>query len=170
MADTLLEEPYSDFPEVAVRLIRVPDRRTLLPIKTMSDAVSYMASVLKLCTIENLAIILLDTKGKPLCHAFVSRGKLSCASYSLTEIIRIAVLSNAATIICLHNHPSGETIPSKEDDAAAQNMYHVLLYIGVPLLDFIIVGGEACYSYREQGHAPFEEAQCFDTSESETEV
>ena len=150
------EIQIDSFQEVAVRLVRMPASQCQDPaVDSPGKAALFMASLLGGCTVENMAVVMTDTRLKPLCYSVVSRGSIDMACYSPAEILRVAILSNAAGVLCFHNHPSGNPSPSKEDDAVASNLSDALRLFRIPLYDFIIIGGSELFSYREQGRGPY---------------
>lgn len=155
MCEILYEENPCDFPEVEVHLCEIPKKQSVSPIRNMQDAVHYVSSKIRRYTVENMYLILLDTKLKPLCHALVGRGNANSAIFSLTEMARITILSNAVYAICVHNHPSMDNTPSGQDDVSAKEIFEMFHMIGVSLCDFLIVGEGEPYSYSEQGRLPF---------------
>lgn len=144
------------FPEVAVRLIHVPSRQTLTSINTALNAVDYITSVLNRCTVEVLAAVMLDVHLKPLCYSTIGIGTINQVCFSPAEIARTALLTNAAGVILLHNHPSGEPSPSEDDDAAANKIFQALRLFSIALHDFIIIAGDTIYSYKEQYRSPYQ--------------
>ena len=68
------------------------------------------------------------------------------------EIFKYAYLNSASSIICIHNHPSGNIMPSKEDVRFTKTIKEIGDTFGIPLVDHIIVGDEAYYSFYEEGN------------------
>jgi len=65
---------------------------------------------------------------------------------------KAAILSNAATIICGHNHPSGDTVPSQEDRLITTRLVSAGKLLGINVLDHIVIGGEGRYfSFADAG-------------------
>lgn len=145
----------STFPEVAVRLVDLPSIQPQEPIDDTEKATSYMRTLLSGCTLENLAVVTVDCHIRPINHAIISRGTVDQAFYSPSEIIRIAILSNAAGILVYHNHPSDVLTPSQDDDVAAKNIWQCTKLFSLVLHDFIILGPTGYYSYHDKKHAPF---------------
>lgn len=92
-----------------------------------------------------------DTRSQYLGYETVSVGTLSASLVHPREVFKGALLNNAAAIIIMHNHPSGEVSPSPEDVEATRRLSKVGELIGVPLLDHVIVAGESYYSLKEHG-------------------
>ncbi|MCB0307058.1 MAG: JAB domain-containing protein, partial [Calditrichaeota bacterium] len=67
------------------------------------------------------------------------------------EVFRSAILESAASIILLHNHPSGEVHPSPEDKSITKRLIESGRLLDVPVLDHIIIGSSSYFSFREAG-------------------
>lgn len=81
----------------------------------------------------------------------VSFGTLTASLVHPREFFRPALVSAAAGVIAVHNHPSGDCRPSAEDRTATQRLVRAGRILGVPLLDHVIVADESHYSFRENG-------------------
>lgn len=163
MLQRIKENKFQDFPEVEVRLEQLQPRRRKEPIDTMKKAADYVTAILGEYTVENIVVVMVDAKTRPICHAVVARGSVNTACFSIAEILRIAILCNAVGVFCFHNHPSGDPSPSKEDDRTAESLSFALQMLQFALYDFIIVGGQERYSYREEKRGPYRdevEAAC----------
>ena len=79
-------------------------------------------------------------------------GSLNATVTEPREIFKSSILSNAASIIFLHNHPSGELQPSKEDINLTRRVELAGDVLGIPLLDHIILGHGEYMSLREEGY------------------
>ena len=102
---------------------------------------------------EVVCVINLRTDGIPLNCNFVSMGAVDECMAHPREIYKSAILSNATSIILLHNHPSGKLSPSKWDTMITDRMLKIGELIGIPLRDHIIVGGDNLeyFSFKEKG-------------------
>ena len=100
---------------------------------------------------ENFVILLLDQKHKVIARETVSVGTATAALVHPREVYRPAILANACAIIAVHNHPSGDATPSGEDKALTARLVDAGRLIGIPLIDHVILGAEACYSFAESG-------------------
>jgi len=92
----------------------------------------------------------LDGKNRIVCIDQVSVGSLNQSIVHPREVFKTALLSNAAAIILLHNHPSGDPAPSREDREITRRLKEVGEMIGIRVLDHIIIGG-TYMSFVEQG-------------------
>lgn len=82
----------------------------------------------------------------------ISRGCLNATLVHPRDVFKAALLTNAASVIVGHNHPSGDTTPSLEDVALTERLCCVGALLGVPVLDHIVVGRNGGYfSFREAG-------------------
>lgn len=100
---------------------------------------------------EHIFMVAFDVKMRPLGVFVVAHGQVSACAISLREIYQRALLAGAHGIILLHNHPSGDVTPSKEDDRIAKTLLSASSLMGVVLQDFIIIGN-GYFSYKNEGH------------------
>ncbi|MEW6011917.1 MAG: RadC family protein [Elusimicrobiales bacterium] len=89
---------------------------------------------------EYFYILLLNTKNMPLENILISSGTYNAAAVDVKEIVKTASLKNAASVILIHNHPSGETEPSKNDIELTKKIKNALEIINIRVLDHIIIG------------------------------
>ncbi|MFJ8263023.1 JAB domain-containing protein [Rummeliibacillus sp. NPDC094406] len=101
---------------------------------------------------EHFLVMCLNTKNEPthlnVCHI----GSLNASIVHPREVLKPAILSNAASIMVCHNHPSGECTPSPEDIEVTERLKEASQIIGVQLLDHIILGDDCFLSLKEKGH------------------
>ena len=109
---------------------------------------------------EVVAIINLKTDGTPINVNFASVGTINGALAEPRELLKSSILSNAANVIMIHNHPSGNLEPSKTDISLTNRMIEVFTLMGIPLLDHVIVGGDnrSFYSMHEKGIVVFDKS------------
>jgi len=100
---------------------------------------------------EVFAILCLSTKHRVIAYHEVSRGTLDATLVHPREVFKAALLSNAASIILTHNHPSGDPTPSPDDHQLTRRLVDAGRLIGVEVLDHIIVGDGRYFSFREGG-------------------
>ncbi len=81
----------------------------------------------------------------------IYRGTLDRAVVEPREILKQALLENAAGVILYHNHPSGDPSPSREDRDFTRRLAQASESVGIRLLDHIVVGRSGCVSFREAG-------------------
>lgn len=99
---------------------------------------------------EAFAVILLDTKLKPIGYYVASTGTLDETLVHPREIFKKAIVASAKSIALLHNHPTGDTSPSNEDMHTTNRLVEVGKLIGIEVLDHVIVGN-GYYSFKERG-------------------
>lgn len=115
------------------------------------DAVELIYEFLNGVDREHLGVMCLNTKNQVLNISTVHIGSLNNCTIHPREIFKPAILSNAASIIIFHNHPSGDTTPSKEDLNVNLRIKECGSILGIEMLDSIIVGqtiDDGYYSYK----------------------
>ena len=137
-----------------VVLVKEKVGRYELPRETRSPEEAYNA----IKTITNVqeeaqevfGILVLNTRNKIVAVHEVSRGALNGSLVHPREVFKPAVLHNAASIICFHNHPSGDPKPSEEDIAITKRLVEAGKIMGIGILDHIIVGDDKYVSLKER--------------------
>ena len=100
---------------------------------------------------EHFCILCLNTKNKMVGVHTISIGSLNASIVHPREVFKAAILNNASRIICLHNHPSGDPEPSKEDIEITRRLVEAGEIIGIEVLDHVIIGEQRCLSMKERG-------------------
>jgi len=100
---------------------------------------------------EHFIAIHLDIKNKVLCLDEVSVGSLNASIVHPREVYKSALLSSAASVLFVHNHPSGDTTPSREDIDLTKRLKNAGDLLGIRVLDHVIVGSEHYLSFADQG-------------------
>ncbi|WP_312125802.1 RadC family protein [Pseudomonas sp.] len=101
---------------------------------------------------EVFALLLLDSKHRVIAFRELFRGTLDSASVYPREVVKLALQCNAAAVILVHNHPSGDPEPSQADRELTSKLRDALSLVGIRTLDHIVVGSEGCVSLAELGH------------------
>lgn len=141
--------------KVAIRMVKEPPLYSEVPINNPQAAVKLMADTLSEYDREVFAIINFRPDLKPINVNFVSMGALDQSLVHPREAIKSMVLSNAASVMMVHNHTTGAVFPSKEDVAVTDRMAQLCGMLGIKLLDHVIVGpGNDYYSFHEKGVLP----------------
>lgn len=120
-------------------------------ISNPQNAYNIMTKIVKIqeeCE-EVLYVITLNVKNNVTGLFEVSRGSLNSSIVHPREILKRAILNNAASIVLCHNHPSGNPEPSREDIAITSRVKECGNIIGIDLLDHIIIGDENYVSLKE---------------------
>jgi len=99
---------------------------------------------------EHFLAIILDTKNRILKEVLVSKGTLNGSLVHPREVFAPAIRERAATVLVLHNHPSGDPTPSIEDIEITNRLRETGDLIGIPLLDHVILGVDSFISLKDQ--------------------
>jgi DNA repair protein RadC len=118
----------------------VPTRRITSAEDCISQICDNYTLVLRDAGKEFFYVILLDIRNKVIRETEVSRGSVSASVVDPADIVREACVHHASRVVLLHNHPSGECDPSKEDIDTTNRIVQALKYVGVRVLDHVIVG------------------------------
>lgn len=102
-------------------------------------------------TKEYFLALHLDGKNRIVCLDRVSIGSLNQSVVHVREVMKSALLSSAAAMILVHNHPSGDPSPSAEDMTITRRLKEAGELIGIPVLDHIIIGNGEFVSFVERG-------------------
>ena len=102
-------------------------------------------------TKEMFICLHLDGKNKIVCIDLVSVGSLNQSIVNPREVFKTACLSNAAAIICIHNHPTGDPSPSSEDISITRRLKEAGEILSIKILDHIIIGDGEYVSFVERG-------------------
>lgn len=126
-----------------------------IKISTPEDVVKFVQEMSDYDR-ERMKILHLDTKNRVIGVETIAEGTLNQAMISVREAIKGAVLNNAAGVLILHNHPSGSSQPSHEDDMVISKLIDAFNMMGLDVVDSIIVSkeGKGYYSYKEAGRMP----------------
>lgn len=141
--------------QVAIRLVEMPPLLSDVPLNSPDATVKVMSDMLKDYDREVLAVVNMQTDGRPINMNVVSMGALDQSIAHPREMLKSTILSNAAAIMLVHNHPSGKLIPSEEDILMTARMKKLCDLVGVRLLDHIIVGpGKEYFSFFQKELIP----------------
>lgn len=103
-------------------------------------------------TAEECWVLLLSQSHKVKRVQRISVGGLAATVVDVRVIAKEAILANASAVALVHNHPSGSTRPSREDDRLTDQVKKGLMFLNTHLVDHVIfAGGERYYSYEEEG-------------------
>jgi len=121
-------------------------------IRSSADASTLLHTYLADVDREYFVTIQLSQKNRISSIHTVSIGSLTASVVHCREVFKVAILSNAAAIICGHNHPSGDPQPSREDRAITTRLHQAGQLLGISVLDHIIIGSEGkFFSFSDEG-------------------
>ena len=121
------------------------------PIRGPDDVVALIGKRLRTESREHFLALLLNARHECVAIETVSVGSLNASIVHPREVFRPAVLAAAASIICAHNHPSGDPEPSEEDISITRRLAQVGELLGISLLDHLVVAARGVVSLRERG-------------------
>lgn len=137
--------------QVGIRMVKEPPLYSSEPVNSPEAAVRIIADTLRNYDREVFCVVNLRNDLKPINVNVVSVGTLNASIAHPREILKSTILSNAAAVMLLHNHPSGNLTPSREDIELTARMQEICTMLGTPVQDHIIVGNDDRYfSFREQ--------------------
>lgn len=147
-------KPLKD--ELELVQIRLVPEKTLYSTEKINSpwqAVDLLADEIRDLDKEVLCVLNLDSTNRVINANMVSMGTLNQTIAEPREIFKSALLSNAAHIMLMHNHPSGDVTPSKADLSATSQLELCGNFLKIPVLDHIIVGGQTgyCFSFNREG-------------------
>lgn len=143
--DLLLKREGVDTHRVELKKIRpVPKVKIAAPI----DVVNFVKEMEDYDR-ERFKAIHFDTKNRVLGVENIAEGTLNSAIVHPRETAKGAILNNAAGVIFVHNHPSGLSQPSNEDDILISKLRDAFKMLSIDVLDAIVIGKEGYYSYKE---------------------
>lgn len=135
--------------ELARRIQAEPfDARTA--ISSPATLAKLMAPRMRHLRTESFHVLLLNSANQVLRDVAVSDGSLNAVLIHPREVFRLAIAENAAAVILVHNHPSGNTEPSKEDIAITRQLVDAGRIVDIRVLDHIIIGGDSYTSLAER--------------------
>jgi DNA repair protein RadC len=130
-------------------LLESPDERP--QIRAPADAANLVMSQMSLLDQEHLCTMLLDTKNRVLATPTIYVGSLNTSLIRVGELFREAIRANCASLIVLHNHPSGDPTPSPEDVAVTRQIVEAGKLLDVEVLDHLVIGRQRFVSLKERG-------------------
>jgi len=130
-------------------LARAPRARLLL--RTPQDAAEYLLPLFGSKPLEQLGIILLDSKHRVLRTAVLAIGGLNTTSIEPRDVFREAAIGSAAAVVVFHNHPSGDPTPSPDDLELTRRLVAAGFVMGIEVVDHIILGDVRYWSMKKGG-------------------
>lgn len=136
--------------ELARRLQSSPDEERCM-IRSPSDVAQQFIPALRDLQQEVFVVILLNSANKIIRKITITKGLLNSSLTHPREVFRHAIVEHAASVILMHNHPSGNPEPSQEDIAITRQIVEASKVVGIPVHDHIIIAGGEFTSFAERG-------------------
>lgn len=121
-------------------------------IRSPEDCANYCMNEMRFLSQEHFVCLYLNTKNQVLHKQTIFIGSLNASIVHPREVYKEAFRRSAASIICLHNHPSGDPQPSREDIEVTKRLVECGKIIGIELLDHVIIGDQKFISLKEKGY------------------
>ncbi|WP_078556898.1 RadC family protein [Bacillus alkalicellulosilyticus] len=121
-------------------------------IRSPEDVANYVMEDMRSLSQEHFVILLLNTKNHVLHRQTIFIGSLNASLVHPREVFKESFRRSAASIIALHNHPSGDPGPSREDIEVTKRLAECGKLLGIELLDHIIIGDRKFVSLKEKGY------------------
>jgi DNA repair protein RadC len=128
---------------------RVRERKTLGNADEVREYLKYsLGSRAREC----FMVIFLDAKNRVLETQILFEGTLTASAVYPREVVRAALGHHAASLIFVHNHPSGDPAPSREDMDITRRLIQACRIMGLTVHEHLIIGRDGYYSFADQGH------------------
>ena len=149
------KEKYKFIPCVE---IRVSDKRLTIPDVKFTSSENVADGFLNVdgplydlldVAQERFILLCLNIKNKLVNYSIISQGSLTSSIVHPREVLKPAILSNAASVIFVHNHPSGDPDPSIDDIEVTQRLCKAFNICGINVLDHLVIGESEYYSFKK---------------------
>jgi DNA repair protein RadC len=120
-------------------------------VHSPGDAANLVLYEMGVLEQEELRVLLLDTRNRVLSMASVYRGSVNNSQVRVGELFKSAIRANAASVIVVHNHPSGDPTPSPEDVAITRAIVQAGKLLDIDVLDHLVIGRGKWVSLKERG-------------------
>lgn len=125
-------------------------------IKKPDDVISLLMDEMRYLNKEYFKVVMLNVKNKVIAVDTVSIGSLNTSIVHPREVFKAAIERSASSIIMVHNHPSGDPTPSREDIEVSDRIFKSGNLLGIKVLDHIIIGDGIGISLKERGYYDFD--------------
>ncbi|MDF2725173.1 MAG: repair protein RadC [Paenibacillus sp.] len=136
--------------ELGKRLMRTAQPETVT-IRSPRDVALLLSEELRYLQKEHFVCLFLNTKNHVIGQETLSIGSLDASIVHPREVFRAAIKRSSASLICVHNHPSGDPTPSPEDVDITRRLVEAGSIIGIEVLDHVIIGDVKNSSLKELG-------------------
>lgn len=128
---------------VSIRLIKEKTLYSEDRLTSPAQVVGFLSRELALYDREMFAVLNLTSQNQVINLNLVSMGDINSSIVNPREVFKSSILSNAASILLMHNHPSGYIYPSEEDQAITERLCAAGELLGIPVMDHVIIGGRS---------------------------
>lgn len=135
-------------PRFSLRLVREPGKGKYNTALRSPEEMYRMLAWMGELDREQFVVIMLDVKCRPIGLNVVSIGTVTSSLVHPREVFKPAILCNAHSIVLAHNHPTGNTLPSREDKECTIQLKKTGEVLGIGVIDHLIVGDDEFYSFR----------------------
>ncbi|WP_010498624.1 RadC family protein [Paenibacillus elgii] len=136
--------------ELGRRLARSTMNETVT-IRSPQDVAALLMEDLRYLQKEHFVCLFLNTKNHVIGQETLSMGSLNASIVHPREVFRAAIKRSSASIVCAHNHPSGDPTPSPEDVEITKRLVQAGEIVGIDVLDHIVIGDKRYVSLKELG-------------------
>ena len=119
-------------------------------IRGPDDVVAVVGSKLRKEQREHFVVLLLNARHEVISSETVSIGSLNASIVHPREVFKPAILASAASVVLVHNHPSGDPEPSEEDLSITRRLVEVGELVGISVLDHVLIAGRGVVSFRSR--------------------
>ncbi|WP_010270861.1 RadC family protein [Paenibacillus senegalensis] len=134
------------------RRLAASSQEAKVQIRSPRDVFSLLSEEMRYLQKEHFVCLFLNTKNHVLARETLSIGSLNASIVHPREVFHAAIRRSSASIICVHNHPSGDPSPSPEDIEVTARLADAGRIVGIEVLDHIIIGDNKYCSLKEKGH------------------
>lgn len=151
--EVAIKQPAKRVNIISLKLVKehsflYPERN----VKSPDDAYKLLKQFLVDVDREYFLVVCLDTKNQPTAINVCHIGSLNASIVHPREVLKPAILSNSASIIVAHNHPSNDPTPSREDIEVTKRLVEAGKVIGIEVLDHLVVCTDKFISLKEKGY------------------
>ncbi|TBR30124.1 MAG: DNA repair protein RadC [Reyranella sp.] len=136
--------------EIACRIAKAEVRRRPV-LSNWRALIAYLQTAMACEQVEQFRILFLDTKNNLIADEVQQRGTVNHTPVYPREVIKRALILNASALIVVHNHPSGDSKPSRDDIGMTRELKAAAEALGIELHDHIVVGHGNHASFRSLG-------------------
>lgn len=136
--------------ELGRRLAKTHHQETIT-IRQPQDAADLLMEQMRYLQKEHFICLFLNTKNHVITQETLSMGSLNASIVHPREVFRAAIKCSSASVICAHNHPSGDPTPSPEDIQLTKRLVEAGNIVGIEVLDHIVIGDLSFISLKERG-------------------